>query len=331
MSSLPIAEGLSLATTAPAPPTSPAAGTAAADAPVADAITVDNGQGEKRKREEVDCVMCSGLEIKYRCPKCERITCSLKCCVAHKKHYDCDGKRDRTKYIPLSAFSDADITSDYFLLQEIARSASTINVLAQQTAPRGNYRKLSKKARANPELPADWLGRFPAAWQNFVKRALERGIDVHLLAPGMSKRKANTSCLKGPALHWRLELHFVAVSPVVKIVEPAWDDSRSLVTLLDDAVGLRVDTAALRTTLKPYMKAGRDAWLFLLRKEFVPASAPQYYELDPARSLGENLRGLAVVEFPIVHVVLAADRAKYVFAHRAIEEVRAIEQVSPPS
>ncbi|KDO28755.1 hypothetical protein SPRG_19969 [Saprolegnia parasitica CBS 223.65] len=310
MSSLPITDGISLSMAAPTP-----VATDDAAAPASDV------GGEKRKREEVDCAMCSALEIKYRCPKCERITCSLKCCLEHKTHYDCDGKRDRTKYIPMAAFKDADITSDYFFLQEIARSASTINALAQQTAPKGNYKKLTKKARANPELPADWLGRFPAAWQNFAKAAIDKGVDVSLLAPGMSKRKANTSCVKGHVLHWRIELHFINLSPVSKIVQARWDESKSLNDLLDDLLAIRVDTAALRTTLKPYMKASRATWRFLLRKEFVPASAPQYFTIDPAKSMAENLRGLAVVEFPILHVVLEQDMHKYVLAHRVIEEV----------
>jgi hypothetical protein len=31
------------------------------------------------------CLICDSPDVKYRCPRCERITCSLACCVAHKK------------------------------------------------------------------------------------------------------------------------------------------------------------------------------------------------------------------------------------------------------
>lgn len=38
------------------------------------------------------CAMCGGGDVKYRCPRCERITCSLACCVDHKRVVcDCRG------------------------------------------------------------------------------------------------------------------------------------------------------------------------------------------------------------------------------------------------
>lgn len=32
-----------------------------------------------------ECCQCSKTDVKYRCPRCERLTCSLQCCVGHKK------------------------------------------------------------------------------------------------------------------------------------------------------------------------------------------------------------------------------------------------------
>lgn len=88
------------------------------------------------------CVGCGKSDVKYRCPRCERITCSLQCCVGHKnqasanaaavggggcmyvylltlcmwirlagRQFDCNGKRDRTKYVALKKFTDADLSS----------------------------------------------------------------------------------------------------------------------------------------------------------------------------------------------------------------------------
>ena len=31
-----------------------------------------------------ECCQCSEKDVKYRCPRCERLTCSLSCCVGHK-------------------------------------------------------------------------------------------------------------------------------------------------------------------------------------------------------------------------------------------------------
>jgi hypothetical protein len=38
-----------------------------------------------RTVEELKCEECLSDDVKYRCPRCEKITCSLVCCLAHKK------------------------------------------------------------------------------------------------------------------------------------------------------------------------------------------------------------------------------------------------------
>ena len=39
------------------------------------------------------CHFCSNTP-KYKCPKCQISTCSLKCCKQHKVDFSCDGVRD---------------------------------------------------------------------------------------------------------------------------------------------------------------------------------------------------------------------------------------------
>ncbi|GMF12126.1 unnamed protein product [Phytophthora lilii] len=63
--------------------------------------------------------------------------------------------------------------------------------------------------------------------------------------------------------------------------------------------------------------------MLLLRKEFTPASQPQYYRLDGSLSLESNLKRKAVVEFPVITVALVADADKYPVAHDVIEAISA--------
>ncbi|RHY30955.1 hypothetical protein DYB32_003884 [Aphanomyces invadans] len=205
----------------------------------------------KRKRDgepsPVKCTQCSSFDIKYRCPRCERITCSLACCLAHKK-------------------------------------------------------------------------------QSFVQQAKKRGVFVHLHAPGMSRHKANTSTYnsKENCVLWRLEMHFTDVAEIVTIVEPRWSERLSLCDVITKHLSVTLNVP-LRTKLKPYCKLDvATEWLFLIKKEFAPASAPQYYKLDPTMPLGDSLKHLAIVEFPTVLVTLASRRHEYTFAHRAIEVVDAV-------
>lgn len=58
-----------------------------------------------------DCEVCGKNKAKYTCPKCEVRTCCLECVNIHKKELECDGIRDKTKFIPLKSFTDLDILS----------------------------------------------------------------------------------------------------------------------------------------------------------------------------------------------------------------------------
>ena len=58
------------------------------------------------------CSVCSEIDAKYRCPRCETVTCSLACSKAHKKlKNSCDGIRDRTKFVPIKDFSSMELVS----------------------------------------------------------------------------------------------------------------------------------------------------------------------------------------------------------------------------
>ena len=58
------------------------------------------------------CGVCGKNDAKYRCPKCETVSCSLVCSKAHKKlKNSCDGIRDKTKFVPIKNFSSMELVS----------------------------------------------------------------------------------------------------------------------------------------------------------------------------------------------------------------------------
>jgi len=67
------------------------------------------------------CCICGLNEKKYKCPGCERSTCSLQCCKAHKVKFECEGKRDLTKFQKLSEYDQSTFLSDYFFLEDVNR------------------------------------------------------------------------------------------------------------------------------------------------------------------------------------------------------------------
>lgn len=73
-----------------------------------------------------NCEVCGENSAKYTCPKCEVQTCCLKCVRIHKKELECDGIRDKTKYVPISKFTNLDLLSDYRLLEDATRAVESL-------------------------------------------------------------------------------------------------------------------------------------------------------------------------------------------------------------
>ena len=67
------------------------------------------------------CEMCHLNEHKYKCPKCELKTCSLVCCKNHKTDTNCDGKREKTKFLKMDEFTERELLNDYRFLEEQSR------------------------------------------------------------------------------------------------------------------------------------------------------------------------------------------------------------------
>ncbi|RLN51730.1 hypothetical protein BBJ29_006881 [Phytophthora kernoviae] len=276
-------------------------------------------------------------DVKYRCPRCERTTCSLKCCVAHKNEASA---RDRTKFVGIKSFTDADMSSDFFFLEEVfrstnraARSRSELNANAKRYSSNKKRKVATAKANPsgaliNPDIPADWLARFPIAVQLFAEHTAKRGVALTLLAPGMSKRARNTSYMdvKKNTLYWRVEWVFPSAEVPVSHFEERVKDGTALFELLRKYLNPNQDNVAVRGKLKKYAVPEWERHiLLLLRKEFTPASQPQYYRLDGNQSLESNLKRKAVVEFPVITVALLADAEKYPVAYDAIETVASVE------
>lgn len=53
-------------------------------------------------------------------------TCSLRCVREHKDLYECDGERNKTRYISLNKFNDSNLLSDYRFLEESQRDVETV-------------------------------------------------------------------------------------------------------------------------------------------------------------------------------------------------------------
>ncbi|KAL6698663.1 hypothetical protein J3F84DRAFT_363551 [Trichoderma pleuroticola] len=66
------------------------------------------------------CGICHICPPKYKCPRCNIATCSLKCITTHKAWSQCSGERDQTAYVSKSKLATAaGIDHDYNFLHSI--------------------------------------------------------------------------------------------------------------------------------------------------------------------------------------------------------------------
>lgn len=112
--------------------------------------------------------------------------------AAHKDASGCTGKRDRTAFVGRGEFDERTFLSDYRFLEEVQ--------LADDVAK-----------RSKPPAPKLDMPQF---LQTLVYQARRRGVQLHILSPGMEKRRTNTTRYDGRSqtLGWHVEWRFPAAA-----------------------------------------------------------------------------------------------------------------------
>lgn len=215
-------------------------------------------------------------------------TCCLNCVRIHKKELECDGIRDRTKFIRIKDFTDTDLLSDYRLLEECARF-----VYGVKRDEKKKYTRIDKD--------------LPIHLYKLKMAARQRGIVLQFLAQNFTRHKANTTRYhyKTNVIHWRVEWLFPNVeSEPLKFVDEKCSEHKRLSELLEKYLNPNALPFEGSKSLQYYKSVGFSGVKILLRAEKVKGSAKKFFELDPTESLAENLSGKCIVEFPIIFIVL---------------------------
>ncbi|KAG7208274.1 hypothetical protein KM043_014517 [Ampulex compressa] len=260
-----------------------------------------------------DCEVCGGEKAKYTCPKCEVRTCCLTCVNIHKKELECDGIRDKTKFIPLKSFSDLDVLNDYRLLEDIGRSVDQLK------------KDPLKRCTRQRSLPVH-LNKLKLA-------SFKRKVNLQFMPQNFSKHKENTTFLnwKTNELYWRIEWIFPQAENTKWVTERALESTRlsTLIeqildpnAMLEDKIG--VDNQNLKLTLNDrlqfYQAAGLCGLKILLKAERVSKSNCRFHELDVTLSIKENLENKTIIEFPTLYVILKDHIDMYEILHSDDEE-----------
>lgn len=93
------------------------------------------------------CQVCSLVAFKYCCPRCEIKFCSVACCARHKANAACDGKRDRTKFVPLASFDDETLLSGAFVARVVTHAQTRQRTMLTRDAASASLRRRRLRRR----------------------------------------------------------------------------------------------------------------------------------------------------------------------------------------
>uniref|UniRef100_A0A8C9AMD5 Box C/D snoRNA protein 1 n=1 Tax=Prolemur simus TaxID=1328070 RepID=A0A8C9AMD5_PROSS len=250
------------------------------DTEVKEELQINHRVGCKRKLAMSRCETCGTEEAKYRCPRCMRYSCSLPCVKKHKAELLCNGVRDKTAYVSIQQFTEMNLLSDYRFLEDVARTADHISRDAFLKRPISNKHMYFLKNRAR-----------------------RQGINLKLLPNGFTKRKENSTFFdkKKQQFCWHVKLRFPQSQ--AEYIEKRVPDDKTINEILKPYIDPEKSDPVIRQRLKAYIRSQTGVQV-LMKVEYMQQNLVRYHELDPNKSLLDNLRNKVIIEYPTLHVVL---------------------------
>ncbi|KAM6168366.1 box C/D snoRNA protein 1 isoform 1-T1 [Erethizon dorsatum] len=252
--------------------------------------------GCKRKLAMSRCETCGTEEAKYKCPRCMRYSCSLPCVKKHKAELTCNGVRDKTAYVSIQQFTEMNLLSDYRFLEDVARTADHISRDALLKKPISNKHTYFMKNRAR-----------------------RQGINLKLLPNGFTKRKENSTFFdkRKQQFRWHVKLQFPQSQ--AEYIEKRVPDDKTINEILKPYIDPEKSDPVIRQRLKAYIRSQTSVQI-LMKVENMQQNLVRYYELDPHKSLLDNLRNKVIIEYPTLHVVLKESSNDMVLLHQVKSE-----------
>eukprot|EP00045_Choanoeca_perplexa_P004719 m.40017 g.40017 ORF g.40017 m.40017 type:complete len:383 (+) comp12725_c0_seq1:110-1258(+) len=257
---------------------------------------VCNDQEPIAKRSLLQCCICDSSQPKYRCPGCERRTCSLPCVKQHKQDFACDGKRARSKFVGSKAeITEQVLWQDYCLLEDASRQRGAISrpisnslVTATGASQQGRYRNLARLRSV----------------------AASHHIRLEILPDVFERHRHNTSRAhdKAARIYWHVEVVFRKAG--VRHHQERVPFARPMHQILDEYLSVLPDNALLRHQLQEYVDQRSELTVFLEQLD-QPANDAAFVKVDHNTTLRDAMRNLRVIEYPTLYVALPTELQAY--------------------
>ncbi|KAI8070605.1 uncharacterized protein B0P05DRAFT_550358 [Gilbertella persicaria] len=242
------------------------------------------------------CQLCQTNDWIYTCPRCLIHTCSVDCVKKHKQEEECSGIRDKTSYVALQKYNEANMMSDYTYLEDVSRQTDNFT-----RSRLDNLRDLKAKGAENR---ARTLSKF----------ANQLGIHFSYLPIGMSRSKLNqTNYSKNlKQIFWSVEVNFCKDQKRERYIEHSFPSNKPFYAFFENLLLCNNPQgkgayATIRHQLRNFIVAGIDQFVIALKKE----KAPRGHFVDMTTVLHALFRDVLkdeqVIEFPIFYIWLKQD------------------------
>eukprot|EP00736_Rhodelphis_marinus_P003505 Rmarinus@m.22382 len=285
----------------------------------------------------VECEVCGSASAKYKCPRCRCQTCSLDCCNKHKDTSTCTGLRNRTEYRPVKEFTDSQLFSDYYFLEEGGRIAdSAVRRRMNDRSLRAKFGKRVKRTLVS--LPFRPLQSLTKHQKHLRRMVVQRGTEIVFLPSHFKKSKNNTTRIiytkdgeeseSIKTVHWHVEIRYGKESFIEEISEAALSESVPETTTLRDVLCRQLQDLKNAHALRLYRDAPLESLSVFLRidgtppvslshepsgegmadesKTFLPGA---YIRVDPQQPLSAILCGARIIEYPVFAVMFSNEAA----------------------
>jgi len=247
--------------------------------------TLDNASAIRVKPV---CIICSE-DAKYRCPACERRTCSAACVAQHKTEYGCSGKRPRADYVaPLAAFTNHIVERDFAFLEEVDcavdrahREFGDRSAELRLYNPKRHAQRVALSRLCAEEGRQTCLTFAPAAMavsrrnsshvvDGKVKGGAKGSTKGAWKGRGKYKKSDDWRRSAAPSIVWHVEWHFARCDQV--LVDRSLPEREVIASALSRFLENRCGWGATKHLLSPYVTAGLENIEVFLQEETPPVT-----------------------------------------------------------
>lgn len=207
----------------------------------------------------------------------------------HKKELDCNGVRDKTKYVSLKNLTENDLMNDYVFLEDCTNYTMA--------------RKRDKIKRHTSNHP------LPMHLRKLRSAAQERSMNLRFLLANFKRHIDNKTFYdwKTKIIHWSIEWRFPYANNFLYLEERC-DENQTICKHSEKFFDKNTTTM---TQMSEYLAKGISNCIFLLKSEGIQRCNERYFRLNGDISLMENLKNRTIIEFPVILVVFDSDIQNY--------------------